>query len=121
MEAIKKYKKEKKKEKKRIKREQREQEEKLYPKKPEEIEGAKVKPNINVPFKTRKELKEEFKQKCKNGMRVIIDCDFEHLMNERGNKTLKSMCCKYICCDDVRDDGGFPRCLVFTRRCIHET
>ena len=88
MEAIKKYKKEKKKEKKRIKREQREQEEKLNPKKPEKIEEAKVKPNINVPFKTRKELKEEFKQKCKNGMRVIIDCDFEHLMNERGNKSM---------------------------------
>ena len=33
-------------------------------------------------------MKEEFKEKCKNGVRVIIDCDFEHLMNERGNKSM---------------------------------
>lgn len=88
MEAIKKYKKEKKKQNKIKKREQREQEEKLNPKKIEENEESKIKPNLNIPFKTRKEVKEEFKQKCKNGMRVIIDCDFEHLMNERGNKSM---------------------------------
>ena len=89
MEAIKKYKKEKKKEKKRQKREQKEQEEKLNPKKPEEeIKETKINPNLNIPFKSRKEKKEEFKQKCKNGLRVVIDCDFEHLMNERSNKSM---------------------------------
>ena len=91
MEAIKKYKKEKKKENKRIKREQREKEEKENPKKEDinEIKNKdKDKDKFNTPFKTRKEKKEEFKQKCKNGVRVIIDCDFEHLMNERGNKSM---------------------------------
>ena len=39
-------------------------------------------------IKSRKQIKEEFKQKCKNGMRVIIDCDFEHLMDERGIKSM---------------------------------
>ena len=89
MEKIKQYKKEKKKEKKRLKREEREKEEKLHPKNNEsEINEIKDKEKLNTPFKTRKELKEEFKQKCKNGMRVIIDCDFEHLMNEQGNKSM---------------------------------
>ena len=87
MEAIKKYKREKKKENKRKKREQKEKEEQLNPKK-EEINEIKDKDKINTPFKSKKERKEEFKQKCKNGMRVIIDCDFEHLMNERGNKSM---------------------------------
>ena len=85
MDEIKKYKKEKKKEKKRIQREQREKEEKLNPKKPEE---KKSKENFTTEFKTKKELKEEFNQKCKNGVRVVIDCDFEHLMNEVGNKSM---------------------------------
>ena len=87
MDEIKKHKKEKKKEKKRIKKEQKELEKKLNPKLKEEDE-LKTKTNLNTPFKTRKQLKEEFKQKCKNGVRVIIDCDFEHLMNERGNKSM---------------------------------
>ena len=34
---------------------------------------------------------------------------------------LKTMCSNYVCCDEVYDDGGFPRCLVFTRRIFHET
>ena len=87
MDAIKKYKKEKKKEKKRIKREQKEQEEKLNPKKEEKNE---IKPKVipNIPFKTKKQIKEEFKQKCKKGVRVVIDCDFEHLMNEISNKSM---------------------------------
>ena len=88
MEAIKKYKKEKKKEKKRIKREQREKEEQLNPKKQEEIDEKKSNEILNIPFKTRKEIKEEFKQKCKKSLRVIIDCDFEHLMNEVSNKSM---------------------------------
>ena len=85
MDEIKKYKKDKKKEKKRIQREQREKEEKLNPKKPEE---KKPKENFTTQFKTKKELKEEFNQKCKKGIRVVIDCDFEHLMNEVGNKSM---------------------------------
>ena len=88
MEVIKKYKKEKKKEKKRIKREQKKQEEKLNPKKPEEIKETKINKNLNIPFISRKEKKEEFKRKCKNGLKVVIDCDFEHLMNERNNKSM---------------------------------
>ncbi len=87
MDEIKKHKKEKKKEKKRIKKEQKELEKKLNPKLKEEDE-LKTKTNLNTSFKTKKQLKEEFKQKCKNGVRVIIDCDFEHLMNERGNKSM---------------------------------
>ena len=82
---IKKYQKEKRKEKKRKEREQKKQEEKLNPKKQEE----KLNENFqNIPFKSRKEFKEEFKQKCKNGLRVVIDCDFEHLMNEKENKSM---------------------------------
>ena len=88
MEKIKAYKKEKKKEKKRLKREEREKEEQLNPKPKQEINEIKNIDKSNIPFKSRKELKEEFKQKCKNGMRVIIDCDFEHLMNERGIKSM---------------------------------
>ena len=88
MENIKKYKKEKKKEKKKLKREERERQEKLNPKIVQEINETKNKAKQNIPFKTKKELKEEFKQKCRNGMRVVIDCDFEHLMNEQGNKSM---------------------------------
>jgi len=88
MEKIKAYKKEKKKEKKRLKREEREKEEQKNPKLNQEINEIKNIDKSNIPFKSRKELKEEFKQKCKNGMRVIIDCDFEHLMNERGIKSM---------------------------------
>ena len=84
MEKIKAYKKEKKKEKKRLKREEREKEELLNPK----ITETKKEINKDIPFKSRKQIKEEFKEKCKNGMRVIIDCDFEHLMDE---KCIKSM------------------------------
>ena len=44
---------------------------------------------------------------------------------ETGNiqqvNALKIMSAKYTCCDEVYDDGGFPRCLVFRRRGIHET
>ena len=43
---------------------------------------------------------------------------------ETGNiqqvNALKTMSSKYICCDEVHDDGDFPRCLVFRRRAIHE-
>ena len=88
MEKIKQYKKEKKKEKQKLKREERERQEKLNPKKEENINEIKNKEKHNIPFKSKKELKEEFKQKCKNGMRVVIDCDFEHLMNEQGNKSM---------------------------------
>ena len=88
MEKIKQYKKEKKKEKKKLKREERERKEKLNPKKEQEINEIKNKEKINPPLKSKKELKEEFKQKCKNGMKVVIDCDFEHLMNEQGNKSM---------------------------------
>ena len=88
MEKIKQHKKEKKKEKKKLKREERERQERLNPKVNQEINEIKNKEKQNIPFKTKKELKEEFKQKCKNGIRVIIDCDFEHLMNEQGNKSM---------------------------------
>ena len=88
MEKIKQYKKEKKKEKKKLKREERERQEKLNPKKEENINEIKNKEKHNIPFKSKNELKEEFKQKCKTGMRVVIDCDFEHLMNEQGNKSM---------------------------------
>ena len=88
MEKIKQYKKEKKKEKQKLKREERERQEKLNPKKEENINEIKNKEKHNIPFKSKKELKEEFKQKCKNGMRVVIDCDFENLMNEQGNKSM---------------------------------
>ena len=88
MEKIKQYKKEKKKEKKKLKREERERQEKLNPKKDEKINEIKNKEKLNTPFKSKKQLKEEFKQKCKTGMRVVIDCDFEHLMNEQGNKSM---------------------------------
>ena len=84
MEKIKAYKKEKKKEKKRLKREEREKEELLNPK----ITETKKEINKDIPFKSRKQIKEEFKEKCKNGMRVIIDCDFEHLMDERCIKSM---------------------------------
>ena len=88
MEKIKQYKKERKKEKKKLKREERERQEKLNPKKESEINENKIKDKSNIPFKSKKLLKEEFKQKCKKGMKVIIDCDFEHLMNEQGNKSM---------------------------------
>ena len=52
------------------------------------LSDHKVKDRSNIPFKSKKQLKEEFKQKCKKGMKVIIDCDFEHLMNEQGNKSM---------------------------------
>ncbi len=43
---------------------------------------------------------------------------------ETGNiqqvSALKTMSGSYICCDEVRDHGDFPRCLVFRRRAIHE-
>ena len=84
MEKIKAYKKEKKKEKKRLKREEREKEELLNPK----ITETKKEINKDIPFKSRKQIKEEFKEKCRNGMRVIIDCDFEHLMDERCIKSM---------------------------------
>ena len=84
MQKNKEYKREKKKEKKRLKREAREKEEKLNPK----INEIKIQEKPNIPFKRKSELKEEFKQKCKEGIRVIIDCDFEHLMNERSNKSM---------------------------------
>ena len=84
MAKIKEHKREKKKEKKRLKREKKEKEEQLHPKINENIN----KEIPNVPFKKKSELKEEFKQKCKEGMSVIIDCDFEHLMDERGNKSM---------------------------------
>lgn len=84
MEEIKKYKKQKKKEKKRLQREQKEKEEQLNPNK-EEVKEPKV---FTEKFKTKRELKEEFKLKCKNGLRVVIDCDFENLMNDQGNKSM---------------------------------
>lgn len=40
------------------------------------------------PYKTKEELRDEFKSKAKNGLRVIIDLDFEHLMNNRLNNSM---------------------------------
>ena len=51
---------------------------------------------------------------------IFTQAQSQCIILETGNiqqvHALKSMCCKYFCCDDVRDDGGFPRCLVFKRR-----
>ena len=55
---------------------------------------------------------------------IFTQADCDCIILETGNlqqvNALKSMSSKYVCCDEVLDDGGFPRCLVFTRRAIHE-
>jgi len=55
---------------------------------------------------------------------IFAQADSQCIILETGNlqqvNVLKTMSNKYICCDEVCDDGGFPRCLVFTRRGIHE-
>jgi len=106
MYEIKKYKKEKKKEKKRIKREQKEEQEKLNPKKEDIVTNQNIKNIKDIPFKTRKEIKDEFKQKCRNGVRVVIDCDFEHLMNDASNKSMVRQII-YLYCVNKRSKNPF--------------
>jgi len=106
MYEIKKYKKEKKKEKKRIKREQKEEQEKLNPTKENIINSANIENIKDIPFKTRKEIKDEFKQKCRNGVRVVIDCDFEHLMNDASNKSMVRQII-YLYCVNKRSKNPF--------------
>ncbi len=76
---IRKSRKERKKEK---KKKEREEKEKKLKENPELILEEKEKKIIHKP---RKERIEEFKNKSKNGIKVIIDCDFENLMNEKSN------------------------------------
>ena len=76
---IRKSRKERKKEK---KKKEREEKEKKLKENPELILEEKEKKIIHKP---RKERIEEFKNKCKNGIKIIIDCDFENLMNEKSN------------------------------------
>ena len=56
---------------------------------------------------------------------IFAQADSDCIILETGNiqqvNALKTMSSKYMCCDEVRDDGCFSRCLVFTRRAIHET
>ena len=106
MYEIKKYKKEKKKEKKRIKREQKEEQEKLNTTKENIIINTNMENNKDIPFKTRKEIKDEFRQKCKNGVRVVIDCDFEHLMNDASNKSMVRQII-YLYCVNKRSKSPF--------------
>lgn len=51
---------------------------------------------------------------------IFAQADCQCIILEAGNlqqaNALKSVSNKYFCCDEVRDDGGFPRCLVFRRR-----
>ena len=55
---------------------------------------------------------------------IFAKADSDCIILETGNikqvHALKTMADKYICCDEVRDAGNFPRCLVFTRRAVHE-
>ena len=55
---------------------------------------------------------------------IFAQADCQCIILETGNlqqvNALKTINSKYICIDEVLDDGGFPRCLVFTRRGIHE-
>ncbi|MBQ7220844.1 MAG: peptide chain release factor N(5)-glutamine methyltransferase [Synergistaceae bacterium] len=48
----------------------------------------------------------------------------EYIILETGSifqvQFLQSMSSKFMCCDEVLDDGNFPRCLVFRRRYGHE-
>ena len=76
---IRKNRKERKKER---KKKEREEKEKKLKENPELILEEKEKKIIHKP---RKERIEEFKNKCKNGIKIIIDCDFENLMNEKSN------------------------------------
>ncbi len=74
---LKKKRKERKKEKKKKEREEKEKNLKEHPELV--IEEKKI---YNKP---RKERNEEFINKAKNGIKIIIDCDFENLMNEKSN------------------------------------
>ena len=55
---------------------------------------------------------------------IFARAESECIILEMGNmqqvRELKSSCGRYIFCDTVKDDGGFPRCLVFRRRRGHE-
>ena len=55
---------------------------------------------------------------------IFAQAESTCIILETGNMNqvhaLKTMSSKYICCDEVSDDGIFPRCLVFRRRNIHE-
>ena len=35
-------------------------------------------------------------------------------------QALKTLSDEFICCDEIRDDGDFPRCLIFRRRNLCE-
>ena len=74
---IKKRRKERQKERKKKEREEKEKNLKEHPELA--IEEKKI---YNKP---RKERNEEFINKAKNGIKIIIDCDFENLMNEKSN------------------------------------
>jgi tRNA (guanine9-N1)-methyltransferase len=78
---IRKFHKEKQKEKKRLKKEKFEEELKNNPKLLEEYKKQQ-----QIPHKTKKERNEEFLAKINNdGIKIVIDCDFENLMNEKSN------------------------------------
>lgn len=78
---IRKFHKEKQKEKKRLKKEKFEEELKNNPKLLEEYNKQQ-----QIPHKTKKERNEEFLAKINNdGIKIVIDCDFENLMNEKSN------------------------------------
>ena len=51
---------------------------------------------------------------------IFAGADAGCIILETGNMrqvhALKSIDARFVCCDEVDDDGGFPRCLVFTRR-----
>ena len=63
-----------------------------------------------------------------DGMRfyrqIFAQAESNCIILETGNfeqvSALKTMSSKYVCCDEICDDGGFPRCLLFRRRSIHE-
>ena len=84
---IKKYKREKQKANKKLRQAEKAKEALLNPPTEEELK-KKQEQITNTPYKTKAEIKEDFKKKCKEGLRVIIDCDFEHLMDERSNKSM---------------------------------
>ncbi len=49
---------------------------------------------------------------------IFAQADSQCIILETGNfqqvNALKTICTRYVYCDEVRDDGGFPRCLVFS-------
>ena len=55
---------------------------------------------------------------------IFAQADCQCIILETGNlqqlHALKTIHSNYVYCDELHDDGGFPRCLVFTRRGIHD-